>query len=137
MLIKCKKKGINKIVLVYFCKKNSMIKIGVLGAGHLGKIHIRLLKEIENFEFVGFYDPDEENSKKVAEEYNTKAFSSITELLDSIDAVDIVTPTISHFDCAVDAIKKGKHVFIEKPVTTTVEEAEELIKLAHEAGIKI
>jgi len=137
MLIKCKKKGINKIVLVYFCKKNSMIKIGVLGAGHLGKIHIRLLKEIENFEFVGFYDPDEENSKKVAEEYNTKAFSSIAELLDNIDAVDIVTPTISHFDCAVDAIKKGKHVFIEKPVTTTVEEAEELIKLAHEAGIKI
>ena len=113
MLIKCKKKGINNIVLVYFCNKNSMIKIGVLGAGHLGKIHIRLLKEIENFEFVGFYDPDEENSKKVAAEYNTKAFSSITELLDSIDAVDIVTPTISHFDCAVDAIKKGKHVFIE------------------------
>jgi len=114
-----------------------MIKIGVLGAGHLGKIHIRLLKEIENFEFVGFYDPDEENSKKVAAEYNTKAFSSITELLDSIDAVDIVTPTISHFDCAVDAIKKGKHVFIEKPVTNSIEEAEELIKLAHEAGFKI
>jgi predicted dehydrogenase len=114
-----------------------MIKIGVLGAGHLGRIHIKLLKEIEEFEFVGFYDSDIENAKNTAKEYNTTAFESISELLEKVDAVDIVTPTISHFDCAVDAIKKGKHVFIEKPVTNSIEEAEELIKLAHEAGIKI
>jgi len=114
-----------------------MVRIGVLGAGHLGKIHIKLLKEIKDFEFIGFYDLDKENAKNIAKEFNTKAFDDIEDLLNAVDAVDIVTPTMSHYNCAVDAIKKGKHVFIEKPVTNSIEEAEELIKLAHEAGIKI
>jgi predicted dehydrogenase len=114
-----------------------MVKIGVLGAGHLGKIHIKLLKEIKGFQLVGFFDPEKENAKKIAAELNVKNFDSMSDLLDEVDAIDIVTPTISHFDCAVDALKKGKHIFIEKPVTNTLEEAEQLVKLVNEAGVKV
>lgn len=114
-----------------------MIKIGVLGAGHLGKIHIRLLKEIGNYEFVGFYDTDARNAETVANEFGVKYFSSIDELLDKVDAIDIVTPTITHYDCASKAIKKSKHVFIEKPVTNTIEEAKSLIGLSKEANVKV
>jgi predicted dehydrogenase len=113
-----------------------MIKIGVLGAGHLGKIHLKLLKEIEMFELVGFYDPNEENAQKAAQEFNLKSFEDIESLLAEVDAVDIVTPTLSHFDCAMQAIKKGKHVFIEKPITNTLEEASSLLELSEEASIK-
>jgi predicted dehydrogenase len=114
-----------------------MLKIGVLGAGHLGKIHIRLLKEISGFEFIGFYDPNIDSAKAVAEEFNTKNFGSIEELVDAVDVVDIVTPTLSHFDCAVKAIRKSKHIFIEKPITNTVDEARQLIQLADEANVKV
>lgn len=115
-----------------------MLKIGVLGAGHLGKIHIRLLLELnEQFEFVGFFDPSEENAKTAIETFNIKRFDTIEALLDEVDCVDIVTPTITHFDCASKALRKSKHVFIEKPVTQTVEEAKVLIELAHEAGVKV
>ena len=114
-----------------------MLKIGVLGAGHLGKIHIRLIKEISDFQLVGFFDPNPESAKAVAAEFNTKAFDSIEELVEEVDAVDIVTPTLSHFDCAVKSIKKSKHIFIEKPITNTVEEARQLIQLAEEADVKV
>lgn len=114
-----------------------MIKIGVLGAGHLGKIHIRLLKEIDKYEFAGFYDPDKENAELVAKEFNIKRFDTIDELLDNVDAVDIVTPTVTHYECASKAIKKSKHVFIEKPVTNTIEEAKSLIGLSKEANVKV
>lgn len=115
-----------------------MLKIGVLGAGHLGKIHIRLLLELnKEFEFVGFFDPNDENAKTAMETFNIKRFNSIESLLDEVDCVDIVTPTLTHFDCASKALRKSKHVFIEKPVTETVEEAKTLIDLAHEAGVKV
>lgn len=115
-----------------------MLKVGVLGAGHLGKIHIRLLLELrEKFEFIGFYDPNDENAKGAIEQFDIKRFDSIDALLDEVDCVDIVTPTISHFDCASQALRKSKHVFIEKPITETVEEARALINLAHEAGVKV
>ena len=115
-----------------------MLKVGVLGAGHLGKIHIRLLLELnDKFEFVGFYDPSDDNAAAAIESYNIKRFETIDELLDAVDCVDIVTPTISHFDCASKALRKSKHVFIEKPVTETVEEAKILSDLAQEAGVKV
>lgn len=114
-----------------------MLKIGVLGAGHLGKIHIRLIKEISDYELIGFYDQNPAAAKKVAEEFNTKAFDSIEELVSAVDIVDIVTPTLSHFDCAVTAIRQSKHIFIEKPITNTVEEARQLIQLAEEANVKV
>ena len=113
-----------------------MLKVGVLGAGHLGKIHLRLLNQSEKYDLVGFYDPDPANAKKVSDEFGYHSFASITELIQAVDVVDIVTPTLSHFDCAVEAIEAGKHVFLEKPITNTVEEAEQLIVLAKKHNVK-
>ncbi|MEZ4774386.1 MAG: Gfo/Idh/MocA family oxidoreductase [Bacteroidia bacterium] len=109
-----------------------MIKIGLLGAGHLGKIHLKLLKEIPAFEVMGFFDADPEVRKKVADEYGVQAFSDIHSLMDVVEAVDIVTPTLSHFECASLALRRGLHVFVEKPLTNTVAEAEALLTLAAE-----
>lgn len=114
-----------------------MLKIGVLGAGHLGKIHIKCIKDIAEYELIGFYDPMPENASAVASEFNIQHFNSIEALLAEVDLVDIVTPTLSHFDCAKQALKAGKHVFIEKPVTNTLAEAEELLTLAQEKNLKV
>lgn len=113
-----------------------MLKIGVIGAGHLGKIHIRLLKEIATAEFVGFYDQHAETAEKVALEYGVRFFNSPEELIEACDAIDVVTPTVSHFDLASIAIQKNKHVFIEKPITTTVVQAKTLVRLIQERGLK-
>lgn len=113
-----------------------MIKIGVLGAGHLGKIHIKLLKEIPAFELVGFHDSDLEIAKKVSENLGVPYYQNMQELMDAVEAVDIVTPTLSHYDCARQALKKTKHIFIEKPLANTVEEAKEMIALVKEANVK-
>ncbi len=113
-----------------------MLKAGVLGAGHLGKIHLRLLQQSENYELIGFYDANEEYAKKIVEEFGYTYFNSIDALIDAVDMVDIVTPTLSHYDCALKAIQKGKHVFIEKPITNTVEEAETLRALVAEHNVK-
>jgi predicted dehydrogenase len=113
------------------------LKIGVLGAGHLGKIHMKCIRELsDQYELVGFFDPDIQKAKEAAAQFELMPFHSVESLLDSVDVVDIVTPTIYHFDCAAAAIRKFKHIFIEKPVTHTLEEAKALIKLANEAGIK-
>lgn len=114
-----------------------MIKIGVLGAGHLGKIHIKLLKELNKYEVIGFYDVNSALAQEVANELKIKSFDSIDSLLELVDAVDIVTPTLYHFDCASKAIKRSKHVFIEKPITNTTEEAKSLMGLAKEADVKV
>lgn len=114
-----------------------MLKIGVLGAGHLGKIHINCLKQIEKYQLVGFCDQDSNTAAKVAADMAVKNYESIDELVDSVDVVDIVTPTIAHFACASKAIAKGKNVFIEKPIVATVEEANELVKLAKKANVKV
>ena len=114
-----------------------MLKIGVLGAGHLGKIHLRLIKEIPQYELVGFYDPNPESAAKVSEEYETHAFESVQALIDACDVIDIVTPTLSHYECAAQAIKNSRHIFIEKPVTNTIEEAKSLMHLAEEANVKV
>ncbi|MCD9631265.1 Gfo/Idh/MocA family protein, partial [Tenacibaculum maritimum] len=113
-----------------------MLKAGVLGAGHLGKIHLRLLQQSDKYELVGFYDPFTENAKKIAKEFGYKYFTSIDELIDSVDVVDIVTPTLSHFECAKQAIEKGKHIFIEKPITNTLLEAEAIRTLASQKHVR-
>jgi len=113
------------------------LKIGVLGAGHLGKIHMKCIRELPDvYELVGFFDPDIENAKSAAAQFDLMPFYSMSSLLDAVDVVDIVTPTTQHFECASAAMRKLKHVFIEKPVTTSIDEARDLIKLAKEAGIK-
>ena len=113
-----------------------MLKAGVLGAGHLGKIHLRLLNQSEKYQLVGFYDADEANAKKIEAEFGYKYFNSIDALIDAVDMVDIVTPTLSHYDCAIKAIDKGKHIFIEKPITNTVEEAEHIRELLSQHNIR-
>lgn len=113
-----------------------MLKVGVLGAGHLGKIHLRLLNQSEKYELVGFFDPNAENAEKVAQEFGYRKFDSITALIQAVDVVDIVTPTLSHFDCAKEAIENGKHIFLEKPIANTVEEAREIIALATQYNVK-
>jgi len=113
-----------------------MLNVGVLGAGHLGKIHLKLLQQSEKYNLVGFYDPSTENAQKVASEFGYNSFNSVTDLIDAVDIVDIVTPTLSHFDCAKEAINKGKHIFIEKPITNTVVEAEAIKTLASREHIK-
>ncbi len=113
-----------------------MLKVGVLGAGHLGKIHLRLLNQSEKYELVGFYDAFEENANKVAAEFGYKKFDSIADLIAAVDVVDIVTPTMQHFECAKQVIEAGKHIFIEKPISNTVEEAEEIITLAKKHNVK-
>jgi len=113
-----------------------MLKVGVLGAGHLGKIHLRLLNESDKYELIGFHDPDTINAKKVSEEFGYTYFENINTLIDSVDVVDIVTPTLSHFDCAKKAMENKKHIFIEKPITNTLEEAESLLALEKEFDVK-
>ncbi len=113
-----------------------MLKAGVLGAGHLGKIHLKLLKQSLKYDLIGFYDANEENGKKVAKEFGYKYFDSIASLINAVDVVDIVTPTLSHFDCAKESIESGKHIFIEKPITKTVKEAADLLALAEKHKVK-
>ena len=114
-----------------------MMKIGVLGAGHLGKIHLNCIKQVEEYDLVGFFDPIAETAKQVEAEMGVKSFDSIDSLIDAVDVVDIVTPTIRHFECALKALQKRKHVFIEKPIVATPEEANALKRLADEAGVKV
>jgi predicted dehydrogenase len=114
-----------------------MLKIGVLGAGHLGKIHIKLIKEIDAYELIGFYDPNPEMAKEVSESFGIAHFESLEALIEAVDVVDIVTPTLSHYECASKALKNFKHVFIEKPVTNTIDEAKSLMLLAEEANVKV
>lgn len=121
----------------YFCENESrMLKIGVLGAGHLGKIHLRLLKESERYELVGFYEPNQRHAAKVEAEFGYIYFDSLDKLIENVDVIDIVTPTTSHFENAVKAIEAGKHVFIEKPISATVEEAEKIVELARKHQVK-
>lgn len=113
-----------------------MLKVGVIGAGHLGKFHLNNWKEIEGVQLVGFCDTDDANAKTVNEKYNIPRYEEAEKLIDDCDAVDIVTPTIFHYSICEAAIKKGKHVFVEKPLAHTMEEARDLVKLAKEANIK-
>ena len=114
-----------------------MQKIGLIGAGHLGKIHLRCIQSVSTLSLVGFFDTDKMNAGKIAQEFSTISFDNLDELMDAVDIVDIVTPTIFHYKIAEAAIKKGKHVFIEKPLTHTIQEAKKLIALAEKYHVKV
>ena len=113
-----------------------MLKIGVFGTGHLGKFHLNNWKEIEGVELVGFYDPNDAIAREVVEKYGLKRYTNENELIEACDAIDVVTPTQFHFAVCEKAIKKNKHVFVEKPMAHTMEEAKNLVKLAQESKIK-
>ncbi len=116
----------------------AILKIGVLGAGHLGKIHLKCLGLIKGkFEIVGFFDPNEQMATVAESDLNIPAFGSMDSLIEACDVIDIVTPTLAHFDCAKKALQLGKHVFIEKPITNTISEAKELIELVETSGLKL
>lgn len=112
------------------------MKIGLAGAGHLGKIHLKCLLNTK-FEFAGFYDPDPTVSKMIVETYSVKSFDSLSDLIDASDCIDIVSPTVHHYEIAKTCISRGKHVFIEKPLTESTKQAEELVKLSIENGVKV
>ncbi|WP_299766648.1 Gfo/Idh/MocA family oxidoreductase [uncultured Dokdonia sp.] len=112
-----------------------MLKAGVLGAGHLGKIHLRLLQQSENYELIGFYDASPEVRKAIADEFGYTPFDTMESLIEACDMVDVVTPTTFHYECAKKVITAGKHLFIEKPITNTIEEAEELLALAKKHNV--
>ena len=105
-------------------------KIGVVGAGHLGKHHIKHLSNHKGVDFVGVFDTNEDSLKNICDEFSVKPLQSLEELISSCEAVNIVTPTNTHFDIARKFLNQKKDVFIEKPITNTVEEALSLINLA-------
>ncbi|MBS1927135.1 MAG: Gfo/Idh/MocA family oxidoreductase [Chitinophagaceae bacterium] len=113
-----------------------MLKIAVFGAGHLGKFHLNNWKEIGGVELVGFYDPDDKNANEVSEKYSLKRYTDVDSLLRICDAVDIIAPTIHHFELCESALRMGKHVFVEKPLANTMDEARNLVKLAKESNVK-
>ena len=112
-----------------------LIKIGVFGAGHLGKIHLKLLNESKKFNLLGFHDVNPDYSIKIEKEFGYKYFEDSNLLIESSDAIAIITPTPSHFEIAMKCIEKNKHIFIEKPIAYSVEEAEEIVKFSKEKKI--
>ncbi|MBD3225158.1 MAG: gfo/Idh/MocA family oxidoreductase, partial [Caldithrix sp.] len=105
-------------------------KVGVVGVGHLGKLHTSLYKEVKDCEIVGIFDVDEKKKEAIANEHGVTAYPSYEALLNEVDSVNIVTPTVSHYELAGKALERGKHVFIEKPITSTEEQALELMELS-------
>ena len=106
------------------------VKIGVIGAGHLGKHHIKHLSNHSLVELVGFFDIDKENATSVSQTFNIKNFDNEDDLIDLVEAISIITPTETHYDIAAKCLKKKKDVFIEKPITNTSEQAKAIIKMA-------
>jgi predicted dehydrogenase len=114
-----------------------MLKVGVFGTGHLGKFHLNNWKQIRDAEIVGFFDPSDETAAGVIEKYQIKRFTDVGELMDLCDAADIIAPTPAHFSLCEMAIRKGKHVFVEKPLANDMEEARTLLKLVKESNVKL
>src|SRR5450432_1676052 len=114
-----------------------MLKVGIFGVGHLGKFHLNNWREIPAAELVGFYDPDDTVTGEVAEKYKLTRFEKAEQLMDACDAVDIIAPTPFHFALCESAIRKGKHVFVEKPLANSMDEARELVQLVKESNVKL
>lgn len=114
-----------------------MLKVGIVGVGHLGKFHLNNWLEIEGVEVIGFVDPNDATAQEVIEKYNIRRFFDTDDFLSHCDAIDVVTPTNFHYEWCEKAIKMGKHVFVEKPFAHTMAEARALVKLARESNIKL
>lgn len=114
-----------------------MLNVGVFGVGHLGKYHLSNWKEIKGVKLVGFFDPNNDIAKEVAAEYGLKRFLDEDKLFDACDIIDVVVPTDRHFEVCMRALRKGKHVFVEKPLANTMEEAKALVGMVREANVKM
>jgi predicted dehydrogenase len=121
--------------MVFLNKEFKMIKAGVLGAGHLGKIHLRLLDASDQYELVGFYDPSTQNAKALSKEKGYTHFKSAEALIKACEMIDIVTPTLNHHEMALKALQAGKYIFIEKPIANSLAEALEISQTATKRGL--
>jgi predicted dehydrogenase len=115
----------------------SNLKIGIIGTGHLGKLHTKLFKEITHCQLVGIYDKDLGKAKSCGNEFNVNVFEHLDDLLNAVDAVSIVSTTSAHYELAKRSLEKKLHVFIEKPITATIDEAEELVLLSNQKGLNL
>ncbi len=113
------------------------LSVGVIGVGHLGKLHTKMFKQIENCALVGVFDANPEQAKSVAAEFGVSAFNSIDDLLLKVNAVSIATTTSAHFEVAKKCLEKNIHVFVEKPITATIEEAEKLVEISKNKNLKL
>ncbi|MDZ7626530.1 MAG: Gfo/Idh/MocA family oxidoreductase [Ignavibacteriaceae bacterium] len=113
------------------------LKVGVIGTGHLGKLHAKMFKSIENCELIGVYDSNPEQAKAVSTEFNVQSSASIVDLLKKVDAVSIAATTTAHYEVAKKCFENGVHVFIEKPITTTIKEAEELVEISEKKNLNL
>lgn len=114
-----------------------MLKVGVFGVGHLGKFHLNNWKEIAGVKLIGFFDPNNDNANEVMNTYGLKRYMDEDQLMNDCDIIDVITPTNQHFDICMQAIRKGKHVFVEKPITNTIQEGRALMNLVREANVKV
>ena len=121
----------------YFKPMGTHLKVGLIGAGYLGKIHLANWKEIEQVELIGFYDPNPETAASISKEFSIPSFVTGEELIDACDAIDITAPTNHHLVWCEKAIRKGKHVFVEKPLAASLEEARMIVALTRESGVKL
>jgi len=112
------------------------LNVGVIGVGHLGKLHAKMFTQIPNSNLVGVFDLNTAQAEKIADEFNTAAFTSIDELLEKVNAVSIAATTSAHYEVAKKCFEKNIHVFVEKPITATIEQGEELVKVAKEKNLK-
>lgn len=113
-----------------------MLNIGIFGVGHLGKFHLNNWKNIDGVHIVGFYDPSDKTAAEVESAYGLKRFRDAAELMQLVDAADIVAPTTYHHELCKLALRNGKHVFVEKPMADTMEQAKEILSLVKEAKVK-
>jgi predicted dehydrogenase len=114
-----------------------MLKVGVFGVGHLGKFHLNNWKEIEGVKLVGFFDPNNDNANQVIEQYGLKRYMDEDKLMDACDIIDVITPTDHHYAVCMQAIRKGKHVFVEKPLANTIQEGRDIVNIVREANVKV
>jgi predicted dehydrogenase len=114
-----------------------MLKVGIFGVGHLGKFHISNWKEIEGVKIIGFFDPNNDNANDVINTHGLKRFSDEEKLIEACDVIDVITPTDLHYEVCMMAIRKGKHVFVEKPLAHTLQEGKDLVNIVREAGVKM
>lgn len=112
------------------------LNVGVIGVGHLGKLHTKMFTQISNCNLVGLFDLNTELAKTVGREFNTSAFPSLGQLLENVDAVSIAATTSAHYEIAKKCFEKNIHVFVEKPITADIEQGEELVKIAKERNLK-